>query len=104
LKRLNVDERNDDHYSGNLCWVEYADEFLERDDRGVLRAMGARDQRQHWSRLRAMEDSHRDTQGRVAPGRHFNRAGSLLTTGRGCSADRKRLAVLCGDRNDKSDS
>lgn len=60
---LNVDEWDKDHGASDLRGIKLADEFFNRDDRGVLSTVGARDESEDRTTLRAVDDDHGDIGG-----------------------------------------
>ena len=79
LERRDVHERHQDERAGELRRLDRVDQLLDRDDRRVLRAVRARDDREHRARLRAVHDHDRDVVAGVRAGRHLQHAIGFLT-------------------------
>ena len=101
LERRRVEERNQDDRAGDLRRVELFDQLLDRDDRGVLGAVRAGDQREHRTGLRPVDDGDRDVEPRVGAGGDREDSGRLLAPACGGGADGERRWLREGGRAER---
>src|ERR1051325_962333 len=94
LERLNINERHNDHSAGDFRRIQHRDDFLERDDRSVFRAVRTGDERQHRSRLRAMNYGDGNTEASVDTWWNFDRARNFLAACGGCVSDGESFVIL----------
>ena len=105
LEGCDVDEWDDDYGAGYLGRVEHANQFLKRDDRGVLGPVRSRHQCKHRPGLSSVKNGDRDGGGRVDSAGNFDRAGDSLTSFGDRSADGEGGSLLRGGNagNDQDD-
>ncbi len=73
-KRRHVRRVHCDHSAGDLLRIELRQQALQGDDRRILVAVIAGNQRQHRPRLRAMHDRYRNDRALVVEGGHLHQA------------------------------
>ena len=83
----------------SLDTFQHRHQFLKRDDRSVFRAVRTGDERQHRSRLRAMNYGDGNTEASVDTWWNFDRAGNFLAACGGCVSDGESFVILSGCQN-----
>lgn len=89
LEGVHIDERNENHRSGNLLCVDVLDKALDGNDRSVFGPMRTSNDGKHWTRFCAAYHDHGNLQCGIDPRRNINVAsGRFARLGR-CRAHGK---------------